>query len=78
MKEKEEKLSLPPVAHSLEGLHTALFDELNAVRSGAVSTVHARTFAQLTKQVIGVYAIQLVASGRIEAVRRLKKVEQEG
>jgi hypothetical protein len=62
------------VPATLEGLHSALFEEINAYRKGEVSPQHARTFAMLSKQVIQIYMVQLIASGKAEEMKRLQKV----
>jgi hypothetical protein len=51
-----------------------LFEEINAYRKSEVSPQHARTFAMLSKQVIQIYMVQLIASGKAEEMKRLQKV----
>jgi hypothetical protein len=62
------------VPATLEGLHSALFEEINAYRKSEVIPQHARTFAMLSKQVIQIYMVQLIASGKAEEMKRLQKV----
>lgn len=49
--QKQEQLSevLPPVEQNAEGIRQALFEEINLLRSGKVSTSHARALANLCR-----------------------------
>lgn len=50
---------LPPVERTAEGVRDALFDELNMLRAGQVTTAHARAVAQLARQIVEAARLEL-------------------
>lgn len=71
-KKSETPPPLPPVKRTAEGIRDALFDELNLLRAGKVSTSHARAVSNLARNIIEAAKLELV---HIAAMKSLNKKE---
>ena len=54
MKSKTQKVQLPntPIARSTSGLRSALFDEMEALRSGSSNAQRARSIAMMANSIL--------------------------
>lgn len=67
---RRDKNLMVPIDRSAIGLRDALFDEIDALRGGHVSTGHARAIAMLARQVVDVARLELIQRRLLEATKR--------
>lgn len=48
----ETSAVLPPIIRTAEGLRDTIFDEIDALRAGAVSVAHARAMSHLVGRIV--------------------------
>ena len=68
MKHKPTRLRpLPNVERTAEGLRDALFDELNLLRAGEATTIHARALANIARLILECARLEVQQMKTIES-----------
>lgn len=67
---EESKVSLCEIPKSAEGLRDALFDEINALRTGKGDVQRARVISQLAHRIIEAARLSIQVNGNLEFKRK--------
>lgn len=73
IKNPETAVALPPIKRTADGLRDALFDEIDLLRAGKVTTAHARSLANLVRQAIDFARLELQHRRLLGTTKQLKE-----
>lgn len=65
----ETLIALGPISRTADGLRDALFDEIDLLRAGKTTTVHARALANLVRQILDFARLELQHKKALEAAK---------